>query len=670
MEPSEASMAEPTTGYARAGEVNIAYQAVGAGPLDLVWATGLASNIEVCWEEPSLAAFLRRLSEFTRLILFDRRGCGASDRGGTTATPTLEERMDDVIAVLDAVGSEQAAVFGDSEGGSLAVALAATHPQRVSSIILYGTVAHFRKDVDHPWGLFDQEVLADLQEWMRRGWGSVQGAETALELWAPSMVGDERFTAWFAKHARQSVSRDAIGPLVRSCTYLYDLIDVFPTVRVPALVLHRTDDPLVPVGQGHRLAELIPNAQLVELPGGDHLPFVGDAESILEEVEAFLVGSRTTSSRHGRLLTILVIDVADSPESMNLSQEAWRELLATHHEQVRAHLSRFAGQEVTGFDDGCLAAFEGPARAVRCALGIVDAATRRGLSVRAGVHTGECEVSDAQVRGVTVDIAVHIAGSAAPGQILASGTVRDLVPGSGIRFGERYAVELDGVVGPRAVFPVLSVGAPPETVRRFAIDRDNVLRRDGEYWTVAYNGLVVTLRDSKGLYDLAKLLGEPHREIHVLDLASSPAPPSALSSRAALEAGLRIQRRSGESVGEPILDETARAAYKRRIADLEQELSCGQATGDEEGRAEAQQELDALVDELTAAYGLGRRPRRTPDHVERARKTVSRRVRAAIDRIHRVHPGLGRHLRASVHTGIFCRYSPERQHTWTVDTAD
>jgi pimeloyl-ACP methyl ester carboxylesterase len=656
-------VAQPTTRYALAGDVNIAYQAIGDGPVDLVWAWGLASNIEVVWEEPSYAAFLRRLSQFARVILFDRRGCGISDREGTAVTPTLEERMDDVIAVLDAVGSETASILGVSEGGCLAAALAATHPHRVSSIILYGTVAHFRQDSEHPLGLAGKGTLADFAEWMRRGWGTTQGAENALRLWAPSMVGDQRFTAWLAKHCRQSVSRGAILPLMWSSAYAY-LVDVLPAVRVPTLVLHRRDDHLVPVGNGRHVAELIPDARFVELSGADHFPFVGDTDAVLVEVEDFLIGSGSGWTPHRRLLTVLCTDVAGSVDSLNLTPDAWRELMASYEEMVRHHLIRYGGEEIRRAGQPILAVFDGPGRAIRCAMGIRDTAARVGLESRAGLHTGECEVVDSDVRGVAVHIAAGIAESAAPGQILVSSTLCDLVLGSGIQFGDGQALDIGGQARPRGVFPVLGHGTTPETVRRLAIDQANVLRRDGEYWTAAYGGLVVTLRDSKGLRDLARLLAAPRHELHVLDLATPGAPTrTAPAIREALDAGLTVDSR----LTEPVIDDAARAAYKRRIAELRQDIDEAETVGDGEAGANARQELDVLVEHLTSAYGLGGKPRRTPDHVERARKTVTRRIRHAVARIDRAHPAFGRHLHASLHTGVYCSYAPERDLTWTID---
>jgi pimeloyl-ACP methyl ester carboxylesterase len=582
----EALVGQPTTHYAQAGDINIAYQMVGDGPIDLVWAYGLASNVEVFWEEPSLAAFFRRLSEFSRLIIFDRRGCGASDRSGTTTTPTLEERMDDVIAVLDAVGSERASIFGVSEGGALAALFAATHPERTHSIVVYGTMARVRRDADHPWGWADDDGLADFGERMRRGWGTIQGAEAAIPFWAPNMAGDEQFTRWLAKYARQSVSRDAILPLLLS-NQAYDLVDVFPAVRVPSLVVHRRDDRLVPVSHGRWIAEHIPDARFVELSGNDHLPFVGDAEAVLTEMEGFLVGSAGPRPRHRKLLTVVFTDIADSTLKLSsLGDDAWRELLAAHDQMVRDHLIRFEGEEVKQLGDGFLAVFDGPARAIRCALGIVDAAGRLGLSVRVGLHTGECEVAESDVQGIAVHMSARIGELAGAGEILASSTVRDLVAGSGIRFGEAREVELEGMVGPHSVLSVLRHGATPDTVRRLAIDQENVLRRDGDYWTVAYDGLVVTLRDTKGLRDIARLLASPRRELHVLDVAAQVGDASQPVSRGAiLEAGLHVDRHGSQ----PVIDEAARVDYKRRITELEQEVDDAEARGDGEASAKARE---------------------------------------------------------------------------------
>jgi pimeloyl-ACP methyl ester carboxylesterase len=639
--------------------VNNAYQVVGDGPVDLVWAYGLASNIEVFWEEPSLAAFFRRLSEFTRLILFDRRGCGLSDRHGTTATATLEERMDDVLAVLDAAGSQQASIFGVSEGGSLAALFAATHPERTASIIIYGTLTHYHADGQYQAGVGDGTGAA-FAEAVSRGWG--MRSDWAVRMWAPSMAGDEPFTQWLAKYARQSVSRGAILPLL-SAFYAYDLVDVFPAVRVPTLVLHRRDDGLVPVRHGRHIASQIPDALFVELEGTDHLPFVGDAEAVLAEMQDFLVGSRTPIPRQRRLLTLVFTDVADpTHRTVDLGDAVWREVLAAHNRDVRTHLTRFGGEEIKHLGGGILAVFDGPARAIRCALGIMDAAEPKGLSLRVGVHTGECEMVDADVRGIAVHAGARILERAAPGQMLVSSTVRDLVAGSGIRFGDGRDVELAGMPGTARVFPVLRHGASPEAVRRSAVEQTNLFRRDGEYWTVGHRGLVVTLRDTKGLRDLGRLLAEPGREFHVIDLMADRTGARSIPPSQAAEAGLAT-----EGWGEPVIDQAARAHYKRRITELEQELDEAEERGDAEANAAAREELDALIKELTAAYGLAGRPRRSPDPVERARKAVRRRLRDAMNRIARAHPRLGQHLAASIRTGVFCAYEPERDTVWSVE---
>jgi pimeloyl-ACP methyl ester carboxylesterase len=653
-------MRQPETRFASAGDVNIAYQVLGEGSVDLVWAWGLTSNIEVVWEEPSYAAFLRGLAEFARVILFDRRGCGASDRHGGTVTATLEERTADVLAVLDAVDSERCSVLGVSEGGNLAALLAATYPNRIASIVLYGTLARFLRDEEHPWGWADADTMAAFHERVRAGWGTVESSAIAVRLWAPSLAGDERFIEWMAKHARQSCSRSVILPLMRAYE-AYDLIHVFPAVRVPTLVLHRTGDVLVPVAQSRWIAEQIPDARLVELPGIDHLPFVGDAESLLAEVEEFLVGSRAASATARRLVTLLVSEVVQAPGGTG--DHTRRQVSATHDQVVADHIARFTGRLRAHVGDGVLATFDGPARAIRCAVGIVDAAARLGLNVRIGVHTGECEVHEDEIGGVAVDLATRVAEHAAAGEILVSSTVRDLVAGSGIRFGDPRTVELDTVVGRREVLPVLTHGVSPDAARHFAIEQANVLRRDGEYWTVAYDGHVAMLRDTKGVRDLASLLAKPHRELHVLDLGAEDVGGRTVDPREASDAG--IQR---EGVpGEPVLDDRARIEYKRRIDELQGDIDAADHRRDPEGSARARQELDTLVDHLTAAYGLSGSPRRTPDRIERARKTVTRRIRDVIARTERAHPPLGRHLQASIRTGVFCSYAPERDVHWTVE---
>jgi class 3 adenylate cyclase len=477
------------------------------------------------------------------------------------------------------------------------------------------------------------------------------------------MIGDERFAEWLAKHTRQSVSRGAILPFMRSCE-AYDLVDVFPAVHVPAMVLHRRDDPLVAISHGRWIAEHIPDARLVEASGADHFPFIGDTEELLAEVEGFLVGSRGPVPGRRKLLTVVFTDLAESTRRMAaLGDDAWRELLAAHDDMVRGHLQRFAGEEVKHLGDGFLAVFDGPARAIRCALGILEGAARLGLSTRAGIHTGECEVADDDVRGIAVNVGARITDLAGPGEILVSGTVRDLVAGSGIRFADGREVELKGIEGLRTVHPVMTHGAGPDAVRRLAIDSASVWRRDGEYWTLAYDGQVATFRDSKGLRDLARLLAAPRQELHVLDLAAeATAVQGSMSVSDAQQAGVGFATRSSEA----LIDDRAKAAYRRRLVELQQDIDDADEMGDGERAAKVRAELDAIVDQLSSAYGIGGRARRTPDHVERARKAVTRRIREAVARIDRSHPALARHLNASLRTGTFCSYVPERDVTWVI----
>jgi pimeloyl-ACP methyl ester carboxylesterase len=375
-------VAQPRTQFARVGDVNVGFQVFGEGPIDLVWIWGLASNIETIWEEPSYAAFLRRLGEFARVIVFDRRGSGVSDREGTASTPTLEERVEDVLTVLDAAGSTRAAAFGISEGGALAAVLAATHPERVERIVIYGTMARFLRDADHPWGWMDGAHLATFLEETRATWGTTEGGRDAVRRWAPSMVDDEQFTDWVSRQRRQSVSRGAIGPLLWGSVTAYDLVDVFPAVHVPTLVLHRTGDALIPIAQARWIAEQIPGARFVELPGNDHYPFVGDADGVLAEIEMFVGGGRDPRPRDRRLLTIAVTEVVSSARNLeHLRDDSWRELLAAHDRMTRTHLARFGGEELKRTGEGFVATFDGPARAIRCVLGVLDAAERLGLAL-------------------------------------------------------------------------------------------------------------------------------------------------------------------------------------------------------------------------------------------------------------------------------------------------
>ena len=328
-------MAQPETRYARAGDADIAYATVGDGP-DLVWAYGLMTHLELKWEEPSLAAMLRRLAEFSRLIFFDRRGCGLSDRGDRHLAPTLEERVADIAAVLDAAGSRRASLFGVSEGCALAALFASMYPRRTERIVLYGGISRMVKDAAHPWGLMEPAEIDAAWEPVLTNWGTAAGAAAMVRLIAPSMAGDRDYLAWFARQQRQSLSRDAVVKFMTTVAE-YDMDEVFPAVRVPALVLHRAGDTMVPSSSARRVASRIPGAVLVELPGSDHLPYVGDADAVVEATRQFLAGQAEPAPGDRQLITLLATDAPDT-ESGAL---------------VRRHVRRLGGAEIPGREAGC-----------------------------------------------------------------------------------------------------------------------------------------------------------------------------------------------------------------------------------------------------------------------------------------------------------------------------
>jgi pimeloyl-ACP methyl ester carboxylesterase/class 3 adenylate cyclase len=661
-EPTKAETTSviPDTRYARCGDVNIAYQVLGDGPIDLIWSWGLGSNVEMMWEEPSYAAFLRRLASFSRLIVFDRRGAGLSDRTPQTATPTLEERVEDVLTVLDAAASKQAAVLGISEGGTVGAMLAAAHPERVSALILYGTMIRFCSDADHPYGVHpDRDAAEAMINMFVTGWGVEEARGLAAQMWAPSLAGDLGFERWIMRNTRQVLSRGEVQPFIRSL-FDYDVAHVLPAIRVPTLVIHRTDDTLIPVASSRFIAEQIPAARYLELPGADHFPFAGDSGSILDEIEEFLTGSRGAAEPDRRLVTLLFSDIVGSTQrAAELGDRRWRDVLTAHDAAVRADIARYGGREVKRTGDGFLAAFDGPARAIQGALAIAASVEKLGLEVRTGLHTGECEILGEDLGGIAVHVGARISEYAAPREILVSGTVRDLVAGSGIRFGEPRVVDLRGLPGRREIFPVLREGASPRAVRSLASRQENLFRKEGDYWTLAYGGKVVSVKDSKGMHDIATLLAIPGREVHVLDLATplAVAPGTAGDLR---QDGLRLSPMQGEE----LIDATARSVYRQRISALEGEIDEAEAAGDEGRTSTLREELEFVTTELGAAYGLSGRPRRATDDVERARKAVTNRIRDALSRIEREHIALGGHLRRSIKTGTFCSYEPETPISW------
>jgi pimeloyl-ACP methyl ester carboxylesterase len=436
------------TRYARTEDgVSIAYQVHGEGPLDLVFVPGFVSHVELAWEEPAISRFLRRLASFSRLIFFDKRGQGLSDRLGRP--PTLEESMDDVRAVMDATGSERAAVFGVSEGGPMSALFAATYPERTSSLVLYGTFARMMKAPDYPEGIMPERLDA----WGDMVWSQWGGA-VGVELWAPSVDGDAEFERWWSRLLRQGTSPAGAVELMD----LYREIDVraaLAAIDVPTLVVHRANDRLVPVRQARYLAERIPGARYVELPGDDHLPMTGDQEALLDEVEEFLVGSRHSREPERALATILFTDIVGSTETAaRLGDRRWRDLLEGHDAAIRRQLELHRGREVKTMGDGFLAVFDGPARAIRCAVAIRDELRQMGIEIRAGIHTGEVESRGDDVGGMAVNIGARVGAIGDGGEVLVSSTVRELVVGSGIEFEERGTHRLKGAPDEWRLFAV------------------------------------------------------------------------------------------------------------------------------------------------------------------------------------------------------------------------
>ena len=445
---------EPKTRYAKSGDVHIAYQVVGNGDRDLILVPGFVSHVEHFWEDPSVARFLRRLASFSRLIVFDKRGTGMSDRVPDHQLPTLEQRIDDVRAVMDAVGSERASLFAVSDAGAMATLFAGTYPDRTTALTLCGCFAASAKEPDYPWGMTSDELAEQdrsISERWQQSWG--QGA-LYLELFAPSMIGDERYEEWFARLERLSVSPGAAISLARMNRQI-DVRHVLSAIRVPTLVLHRKDDRVVAVEEGRYLAERIPGAKYVELEGADHWPWNGDADAIIDEVVEFLTGTRELPSTDRILTTVLFTDIVGSTQlAADRGDRRWAELLEGHQQIVRRELARFRGREIDTAGDGFLATFDGPARAIQCASVIRDGVKGLGIEIRAGLHTGECEVAGEKIRGVAVHIGARVASLAGAGEVLVSRTVRDLVAGSGLAFDDRGSHVLKGVPGEWQLFAV------------------------------------------------------------------------------------------------------------------------------------------------------------------------------------------------------------------------
>jgi class 3 adenylate cyclase/esterase/lipase len=438
--------AVPRTRYARSGDVNIAYQVVGDGPVDLVYVPGWVSHIELAWELPDLAAGFERLASFSRLILFDKRGTGMSDPVPPDALPTLEQRMDDLRAVMDAVGSERAVIFGASEGGNMSMLLAASHPDRVIALCTFGCTAKRIHSDDYPWAPTWEERLAYFdhveQYWTSDfGWGDMAPSLGPVDL------------AELSRYYRRCASPGAALALTKMNTQV-DVRAVLPTIRVPAIVMHRDQDRDAHIDEGRYIAGHIPGARLVEFPGADHSWWTQDRDAILDEIEELVTGIRPAPQPNRVLATVLSTDIVGSTERLDaLGDQGWTELLGRHHASVRREIERFRGREIDTAGDGFLAAFDGPARAVRCALAIRDSVRTLGLEIRAGLHTGECEVFGDRIAGIAVHTGARVSALAGTGEVLVSSTVRDLVAGSGITFEDRGEHDLKGV-GVRRIYVV------------------------------------------------------------------------------------------------------------------------------------------------------------------------------------------------------------------------
>jgi pimeloyl-ACP methyl ester carboxylesterase len=439
----------PEVRYARSGDVHIAYQVLGEGDVDLVFVMGWLTNLETYWELPGYRRFMQRLAGFTRLILFDKRGMGLSDR---SVMGTLEERMDDVRAVMDAAGSERAVLLGVSEGAPLSMVFAATHPERTAGLIFVGgEVKEIRED-DWPWGASTREEYEGMLDGILSGeteWGKV------TRVWfAPSKEHDPAVVAWLSRLLRSSASPAAAVAFMRLGSEI-DVRYVAPSIHVPTLVLHTPEDPVVPYEQGRWLAEQIEGARFVELAGKDHVPWFDVADQVVTEVRDFLTGFREAAEPEKALATVLFTDIVGSTDrARELGDNEWTALLAQHHATVRTVLAQYRGREIATTGDGFLAAFDGPARGIRCAQAILEALDGIGIPARSGLHTGEVEVVGDDIAGIAVHIGARVAALAGPGEVLVSSTVRDLVAGSGIEFEDRGVHQLKGIPGDWRLYSV------------------------------------------------------------------------------------------------------------------------------------------------------------------------------------------------------------------------
>ena len=429
----------PETKYTKSGDVSIAYQVVGDGPIDLVMAPGWIFHLELVWEQPEFEQMMRRFTPQFRVILFDKRGTGLSDR--SVGASTLEDRMDDIRAVMDAAGSQQAVVMGWSEGATFAGMIAATYPERTRALVMYAGAAMFRNAPDFPAATPQMEEA--FITYVKKYWGS----GLAANLVVPSRANEEEFIRWWGRYERMSASPSEALALF-DVTAEIDVRNILPTIRVPTLILHQREEMFVALALSKDLAERIPGAKYVELSGRDHLFWFGDPEETVGEILEFVTGSRPEPDADRVLATVMFADIVGSTErAAELGDRRWHELLDRYYALSGAEVSRFRGRQVKTLGDGVLATFDGPARAVRCAQSLAARSRDLGFEVRAGVHTGEIEIMGDDVGGIAVHISARVTGHAGPGEVVCSSTVKDLVAGSGIAFDDRGTHALKGVPG-------------------------------------------------------------------------------------------------------------------------------------------------------------------------------------------------------------------------------
>ena len=431
----------PDTRYTKSGGINIAYQIIGDGPVDLMYAAGWVSNIEAMWDDPGFARFLNRLASFSRLITFDKRGIGLSDPVPTQELVDLDSRVQDMEAVLDAAGSERAVLFGHSEAGSTCVRFAHTYPERTDRLILAFSYAKRLRSDEYPWAPTMEDRTAEA-EGFEASWADPQ---IIADYYAPSRASDQAFIAWLGRYLRLSASPKAAAALDMGSTYI-DVTGLLAKIQAPTLCLYRAGDPDVKIEEGRWIAAQIPNARFVELPGNDHFFWAGDPEPLLQEIEEFVTGQRGSAESERVVATVLFTDIVGSTElAASLGDQAWRDLLHRHDAAIRGELARWRGREVKTTGDGVLATFESPTQAIRFATALPEAMEPLGIQVRCGIHTGEIEVLGDDVAGLAVHLAARVSSLAGPSEVLVSRTVKDLVAGTGVAFEGRGTHALKGV---------------------------------------------------------------------------------------------------------------------------------------------------------------------------------------------------------------------------------